>query len=147
MICSEKELNISDEHEGIMVLPNHLNIGKDFSSSYGYKFLSLQLDITPNRADAFSHIGVARDIAAVTKRKLLYKPNKIRSFNKEYNFEVKLLLSVSIVALTYHTLAGLRHMLIDFSSYGHELDQARLSAIITFVLTFVISIFLLMEVW
>ncbi len=65
----------------------------------------------------------------------------------KYNFEVKLLLSVSIVALTYHTLAGLRHMLIDFSSYGHELDQARLSAIITFVLTFVISIFLLMEVW
>tara|TARA_Y100000588_G_scaffold394047_1_gene512516 strand:- start:845 stop:1219 length:375 start_codon:yes stop_codon:yes gene_type:complete len=65
----------------------------------------------------------------------------------KYNFEVKLLLSVSIVALTYHTLAGLRHMLIDFSSYGHELDQARLLAIITFVLTFVISIFLLMEVW
>ena len=65
----------------------------------------------------------------------------------KYNFEVKLLLSVSIVALTYHTLAGLRHMLIDFSSYGHELAQARLSAIITFVLTFVISIFLLMEVW
>ena len=65
----------------------------------------------------------------------------------KYNFEVKLLLTVSIVALTYHTLAGLRHMLIDFSSYGHELDQARLSAIITFVLTFVISIFLLMEVW
>ena len=65
----------------------------------------------------------------------------------KYNFEVKLLLSVSIVALTYHTLAGLRHMLIDFSSYGHELAQARLSAIITFVLTFVISIFLLMAVW
>ena len=65
----------------------------------------------------------------------------------KYNFEVKLLLSVSVVALTYHTLAGLRHMLIDFSSYGHELDLARLSAIITFVLTFVISIFLLMEVW
>ena len=66
---------------------------------------------------------------------------------EKYNIEVKLLVSVSLIALTYHTLAGLRHMLIDFSSYGHELDQARLSAIITFVLTFVISIFLLMEVW
>ena len=90
MICSEKELNISDEHEGIMVLPSQLNIGNDFSASYGYKFLSLQLDITPNRADAFSHIGVARDIAAVTKRKLFYKPNKIPSLSKEYDFEVKL---------------------------------------------------------
>ena len=65
----------------------------------------------------------------------------------KYNLEVKLLVSVSLIALTYHTLAGLRHMLIDFSSYGHELDQARLSAMLTFALTFVVSIFLLMEVW
>ena len=40
MICSEKELQISDEHEGIMVLPENLELGKDFSSSYGYKFIS-----------------------------------------------------------------------------------------------------------
>ncbi len=66
---------------------------------------------------------------------------------EKYNLEIKLLLSVSLIALTYHTLAGLRHMLIDFTNYGHELHQAKLSAIITFVLTFVISIFLLMEVW
>tara|TARA_Y100000748_G_scaffold197360_1_gene165316 strand:- start:742 stop:1116 length:375 start_codon:yes stop_codon:yes gene_type:complete len=66
---------------------------------------------------------------------------------EKYNFEIKLLLSVSLIALTYHTLAGLRHMLIDFSNYGHELHQAKFSAIITFALTFVISIFLLMEVW
>ena len=66
---------------------------------------------------------------------------------EKYNFEIKLLLSVSLIALTYHTLAGLRHMLIDFTNYGHELNQAKLSAIITFVLTFIISIFLLTEVW
>ena len=41
-----KELQISDEHEGIMVLPENLELGKDFSSSYGYKFISIQLDIT-----------------------------------------------------------------------------------------------------
>ena len=70
MICSEKELSISEDNEGIMILPSHLVIGNDFSTAYGYKFLSLQLDITPNRADAFSHVGVARDIAAITKRKL-----------------------------------------------------------------------------
>tara|TARA_Y100001935_G_C17292524_1_gene504267 strand:- start:883 stop:1257 length:375 start_codon:yes stop_codon:yes gene_type:complete len=66
---------------------------------------------------------------------------------EKYNFEIKLLLSVSLIALTYHTLAGLRHMLIDFTNYGHELNQAKISAIITFVLTFIISIFLLTEVW
>ena len=70
MICSERELQISDEHEGIMVLPEDLTLGDDFCLSFGYKFLSVELDITPNRPDAFSHMGVARDIAAATQRKL-----------------------------------------------------------------------------
>ena len=70
MICSERELRISEEHDGIMVLPDKLKLGKDFKNSYGYKFYSLELDITPNRADAFSHYGVARDIACATGRKL-----------------------------------------------------------------------------
>ena len=68
MICSERELNLSDEHEGIMVLPDNLEAGADFVSSYGYKFISIELDITPNRPDAFSHKGVARDIACKTDR-------------------------------------------------------------------------------
>ena len=68
MICSERELQITDEHEGIMVLPDDLNPGDDFMTAYGHKYLSLELDITPNRPDAFSHQGVARDIAAATNR-------------------------------------------------------------------------------
>ena len=68
MICSERELNLSDEHEGIMVLPDDLEAGTDFVSSYGYKYISVELDITPNRPDAFSHQGVARDIACKTNR-------------------------------------------------------------------------------
>ena len=90
MICSERELQISDEHEGIMVLPKNLRLGKDFSSSYGYKFLSLQLDITPNRPDAFSHLGVARDIAAVTKRELKYENIETVNSKKEFDLNIKL---------------------------------------------------------
>jgi len=70
MICSAKELNIHDDHEGIIVLPDTCEVGKDFIKEYGNKFLKLELDITPNRPDAFSHYGVARDIAVYTKRKL-----------------------------------------------------------------------------
>ena len=70
MICSERELGISDEHEGIMLLPDNLKLGESFKTSYGYKFHSLELDITPNRSDAFSHYGVARDIACATERDL-----------------------------------------------------------------------------
>ena len=70
MICSERELNISDEHDGIMVLPKNLQLGTNFVDAYGYKFISIKLDITPNRPDAFSHNGVARDISCKTNRKL-----------------------------------------------------------------------------
>ena len=68
MICSERELQITDEHEGIMVLPSDLNPGDNFISAFGHRFISLELDITPNRPDAFSHQGVARDIACATGR-------------------------------------------------------------------------------
>ena len=81
MICSERELKISDEHEGIMVLPNDLPLGKDFMEVYGKKFISLELDVTPNRPDAFSHQGVARDLASVTNRKfspVIAEPIKVQ---------------------------------------------------------------------
>ena len=64
-----------------------------------------------------------------------------------FNFEIKLLISISLVALIYHLLAGLRHLLIDFTNYGHELSEARLSALLTFAMNFIISTFALMEVW
>ena len=79
MICSENELKISENHDGIMVLPENIEIGEEFISAYGKKFISLELDVTPNRPDALSHQGVSRDIACFTKREflpLIYKkPN------------------------------------------------------------------------
>ena len=71
MICSAKELNISDEHDGILVLPETCNIGGEFFKEYGYKYLNIELDITPNRPDAFSHYGVARDISVILGRELV----------------------------------------------------------------------------
>ena len=68
MICSEKELKISDENDGIMILPNTFEIGKNFATRYGHYYDSIELDVTPNRPDALSHQGVARDIACVKNR-------------------------------------------------------------------------------
>ena len=50
MICSEKELGISQDHEGIMVLPENAQAGDSFQNYYKRKDI-LELDITPNRAD------------------------------------------------------------------------------------------------
>ena len=68
MVLSEKELGISDSHEGIMVLPPETPVGTPLSSHLGD--VILDLDITPNRPDCLSVIGVAREIAALTAGEL-----------------------------------------------------------------------------
>ncbi|MBE76425.1 MAG: phenylalanine--tRNA ligase subunit beta [Candidatus Marinimicrobia bacterium] len=90
MICSAKELNISDEHEGIMVLPESCIPGNDFVDEYGIKFLRIELDITPNRPDAFSHYGVARDIAVYKNRPL----SKIQFNEKKIQKKIGIKISV-----------------------------------------------------
>ncbi|MCD6230959.1 MAG: phenylalanine--tRNA ligase subunit beta [Dehalococcoidia bacterium] len=68
MVCSEKELGISDQHEGIMILPPDAPIGTPLSTYLGNTILDL--DVTPNRSDCLSMIGIAREIAALTGEKL-----------------------------------------------------------------------------
>lgn len=65
MICAEDELGIGQSHEGILVLPIDTEIGQ-FASEYFniIKDTVFEIAITPNHADALSHIGVARDLAA-----------------------------------------------------------------------------------
>jgi phenylalanyl-tRNA synthetase beta chain len=64
MVCSEKELGISDSHEGILVLPPEAPIGTPLSAYLGD--VIFDLDVTPNRPDCLSVIGIAREIAALT---------------------------------------------------------------------------------
>ncbi|MCK4963907.1 MAG: phenylalanine--tRNA ligase subunit beta, partial [Dehalococcoidia bacterium] len=64
MICSERELSISDRHEGIMVLPPDAPSGTPLNEYLGDT--TLDLDITPNRPDLLSIIGIAREVAALT---------------------------------------------------------------------------------
>jgi phenylalanyl-tRNA synthetase beta chain len=68
MICSEKELGISDSHEGIMILLPEATTGTPLTEYLGDAILDF--DITPNRPDCLSVIGIAREIAALTGSKL-----------------------------------------------------------------------------
>jgi phenylalanyl-tRNA synthetase beta chain len=63
MICSEKELGISDEHAGILVLPEESKVGQPLSEVIGETILDIEL--TPNRPDWLSILGIAREAAAV----------------------------------------------------------------------------------
>lgn len=68
MICAEDEIGIGISHDGILVLPAEVPVGKlakdYFNISADYIF---EIGLTPNRADAASHLGVARDLAAILK--------------------------------------------------------------------------------
>ena len=68
MICSEKELGISENHEGILVLPPDAPLGVSLSEYSGDTILDI--DVTPNRSDCLSVIGIAREVSALTKSKL-----------------------------------------------------------------------------
>jgi len=68
MVCSEKELGISDEHEGIMILPPEAPISIPLKDYLGDTVFDL--DITPNRPDCLSLIGIAREVAALTNQPL-----------------------------------------------------------------------------
>jgi phenylalanyl-tRNA synthetase beta chain len=64
MVCSEKELGISDAHEGIMILDDDAPTGSPLRDYMGDAVLDL--DLTPNLARCFSIVGVAREVAALT---------------------------------------------------------------------------------
>jgi len=65
MLCSASELELAEDHSGILVLPPDLTPGEPFAEAMGIRAdARYDLDLTPNRPDALSVIGVARDVAA-----------------------------------------------------------------------------------
>ncbi len=68
MICAEDEINMGKSHDGIMVLPEDTPVGLTAEEYFNYpKDEIINIDLTPNRGDGASHIGVARDIYAHLK--------------------------------------------------------------------------------
>lgn len=65
MLCSEKELGLSEESAGIMILPNDLDLGQPVFDALGLKDFQIEIGLTPNRPDCLSVIGVAREVAAL----------------------------------------------------------------------------------
>ncbi len=103
MICAEDELGLSSSHDGIIVLEQETKVGitarEHFNIEDDYIF---EIGLTPNRTDAMSHIGVARDLAAVINNKgdfyqqkeknpvLLHKPSvkDFKTDNEDRSFKI-----------------------------------------------------------
>ena len=72
MVCSEKELGLSDEHEGILLLPDDAPVGAPLADYLGDAVL--HINILPNIARCASIFGVAREVAAITGQTVRYPP-------------------------------------------------------------------------
>lgn len=71
MLCSERELGISETHAGIIKLPETTAIGTTANELYTLPDTIFELEITPNRSDLLGYMGIARDLAAKLKRPFL----------------------------------------------------------------------------
>lgn len=89
MICAEDELGLGDSHAGIMVLSNDAVVGSPAADYFGIETDTLlEVAITPNRADATSHIGVARDLAAAINNREKQHPQVALSRPSVDHFKV-----------------------------------------------------------
>ena len=68
MLCSESELGLATEADGIFELPHDLTVGSNLRDVFKLDDKVLELDLTPNRADCFSALGIARDLAAILEQ-------------------------------------------------------------------------------
>ncbi len=72
MVCSERELGLSEEHAGILILPDDAPLGMPLADYLGDTIL--EVEPTPDRSRCLSILGVAREVAALTGRKVTYHP-------------------------------------------------------------------------
>lgn len=87
MLCSELELGITDEHEGIIFLEDDAPVGTPLADFMGD--VVLEIDILPNMARCLSMIGVAREVAALTSGKLTLPPHEIPTGGESIEGQVR----------------------------------------------------------
>ena len=93
MICAEDELGLGESHDGILVLDAEAEIGMSFPEYLSSKDISttdtaIDIAITPNRPDAISHLGIARDVSALTRKEICRPPVSIPATNGDVAKEI-----------------------------------------------------------
>jgi len=70
MLLAEDEMGLTDDHSGIMILPDNLTPGQPLTDAMDLEDWILEITLTPNRIDCASILGIAREIGALTKKKI-----------------------------------------------------------------------------
>lgn len=85
MLCSARELKLSDENTGLLELPDDAPVGQNFRDYFLLNDLKFTIKLTPNKADCLSVLGVAREVSALTGEPLklpTYQPVAVNSAEK-----------------------------------------------------------------
>ncbi|HSB92737.1 MAG TPA: phenylalanine--tRNA ligase subunit beta [Flavitalea sp.] len=119
MICAEDEIGVSHDHSGIMVLPSNLTPGTP-AAEYFKPFTDyiFEIGLTPNRMDAMSHLGVARDVCAYLihhdKKDLKIKSPFNNSFKPGTGTSIKVVIENKEACRRYSGVS-IKHVKVDTS--------------------------------
>ncbi len=89
MLCSARELKLSEEHGGLLELPDDAPVGQNFRDYYQLNDLKFTIKLTPNKADCLSVLGVAREVSALTGTPLKEPTYKKVAVNTDEKLPVK----------------------------------------------------------
>ena len=104
MLCSEDELGIGSDKDGIIILPEDAPVGVPFKDYLGINDTVFELEITPNRPDCLSHIGIARELSAYYGKELKYPETEIKSeISEKISDNVKVSIEDSNLSRRYVT--------------------------------------------
>jgi phenylalanyl-tRNA synthetase beta chain len=108
MLCSARELGLGEGHAGILELPEDLGLGADLRTALALDDLTLEVNVTPNRGDALSVLGVAREVAALASARLTPVPAEGVTAAIKDRFEVRLPAPTACPRFAGRVLRGLR---------------------------------------
>ena len=83
MMCSAKELKLSEESSGLMELPADAPVGQNIRDYLALNDLKFTIKLTPNKADCLSVLGVAREVSALTGSPLSLAPSRVVEVNSD----------------------------------------------------------------
>lgn len=115
MICSEAELGLTDQSDGIWILPDNLPLGAPLDKALDWKTDYIyDIAVTPNRPDCLSHIGIAREVGAIIKKHIHKSEVSFQEISQSAESQVKIHILVPEGCPRY-TARVIRNVKIDES--------------------------------
>lgn len=89
MLCSQKELGLNEESDGILLLDKNIPAGSVFAEVYKDVDIVFELNVTPNRSDCLSHLGLARELSTLLDRPIKNPEANLKEAGKDINQWIK----------------------------------------------------------